>query len=123
AEISIDEKRNRIMKASSITRAILSDRERKTPKTSTAARPRDDFDPFAITRWRVIAGGDPGHLPKMSTRRGKVGWFVYCRHCQKEFESRGWAYCPKCMDLPAEKRRDPAKATGPLCECGCGRRI
>jgi hypothetical protein len=89
--------------------ALLKDRERRTQKTKRPrAAPVDDFDPFEATRWRTIAGGDPGYLVKTSMRRGPVGWFINCCNCGDEFESKGWKYCPTCMELPAEKRRQDA---------------
>jgi hypothetical protein len=88
--------------------AILRDRRRHSQRPVALVRrpPSDDFDPYAFTRWRVVAGGDPSYLVKPPMRRGAVGWFFACRCCAREFESRGWAYCPSCMDLPAEARRD-----------------
>src|SRR5262249_279569 len=57
-------------------------------------------------------------------RRGPVGWFIACRGCALEFESKGWAYCPDCMALPAEERRDQPKPSGRNCERpGCDQRL
>jgi hypothetical protein len=59
-------------------------------------------------------------------RMGKVGWLIQCRACAVEFESKGWAYCPACMALPAEERRDhePVKRVGrPCARPGCGERL
>jgi hypothetical protein len=92
--------------------AILRDRERRNQKPAAFVRRRDDdFDPFAFTHWRVVAGGDPGYLPRTAMRRGPTGWFIACWCCAREFESRGWAYCSSCMDLTAEARR-PARDSG-----------
>jgi hypothetical protein len=44
---------------------------------------------------------------KTPMRRGAVGWFIACRCCGREFESRGLAFCESCMALPAEERRKP----------------
>jgi len=32
------------------------------------------------------------------------GCFIACQCCAREFESFGWAYCPTCMEVPAEER-------------------
>ena len=115
--------------ARSLAEALRRDRvERiaRKPVRKSTTTPEPEFDPFAITRWRVIAGGDPGYLAKTPMRRGPVGWFIPCRACAVEFESRGWAYCPSCMTLPAEERRDhePVKRVGrPCARPGCGKRL
>jgi hypothetical protein len=54
------------------------------------------FDPFKVTRWRVIAGGDPGHLVAPPMRRVPAhkcadgeyrgGFRINCRGCGKPFE-------------------------------------
>ena len=91
------------------------------------------FDPFKISRWRVVAGGDPGYLvatPMTGVSGG--GFRVECRGCGQPFESRGWAYCSRtCKRESAE--RDGVKALmaevgidAPVkrkCACGCGRDI
>jgi hypothetical protein len=98
-------------RAAALAKDLLRDRaERAARKAEAAAKPavdKGEFDPFPVTRWRVITpnGGNPGYLPKTPMRRGPVGWFIACQHCGAEFESKGWAYCPTCMDLPAEARR------------------
>jgi hypothetical protein len=99
-----------LTRAQKLADALLRDRERRNRQpTATRSRPRNDgFDPFAVTRWRVVAGGDPGYLPKTRMRMGPTGWFIACCHCGVEFESRGWAYCPTCMKLPPEERRRDA---------------
>jgi hypothetical protein len=66
---------------------------------------RNRFDPFAVTWGRPVAGPDPGYLPKVSMRQGSEGFFIHCRACGHEFESKGWAYCGDCMQLPPEERR------------------
>jgi hypothetical protein len=98
---------------------------RKTPRTGNATKAeRIEFDPFRITRWRVIAGGDPGYLVKTPMRRGPVGWFIACGHCGAEFESKGWKYCPSCMELPAEERRDKPAPSERRCQApGCNAAI
>jgi hypothetical protein len=99
-----------MVSANKLADAILQDRERRKQKpTATRSRaPADSFDPFAFTRWRVVASGDQGYLPKTHMRMGPVGWFIACGHCGAEFESKGWGYCPTCMELPAEERRQEA---------------
>src|SRR5262249_26693856 len=47
-------------------------------------------------------------------RRGPVGWLTDCQCCRVEFESLGLAFCPKCMELPAEQRRANRKALNDL---------
>src|SRR5262249_38496683 len=46
---------------------------------------------------------------------GPVG-FVACGHCGAEFESKGWKYCPTCMELPAEDRRSAPAVTDRQCQ-------
>jgi hypothetical protein len=99
---------------------------RKAVRTTAAAAKTErlEFDPFAVTRWRVIAGGDSGYLFHTSMCRGPVGWLIACRACARELESKGWAYCPTCMELPAEERRDQPKKAGRQCQGpGCGERL
>jgi hypothetical protein len=110
------------IKTKTLVEELLRDRAeriaRKSIRTvSTTKVERAEFDPFKVTRWRVVAGGDPGYLVATPARR------IECRACQREFESRGWAYCPTCKALAADKRRVPSK-TGRPCECpGCTHRI
>jgi len=112
-----------------LTERLLQDRAERLARkvTNRTGRPaeRAEFDPFKVTRPRVVAGGNPGYLVKTPMRRGPVGWFISCGHCGVEFESKGWRYCPQCMELPAEERREPLPSpTGPMCQCpGCSRRI
>jgi hypothetical protein len=114
-------------RATTLAEQLLRDRAERTARPRAASRPKvegSDFDPFAVTRWRVIAGGNPGYLVKTPIRRGPVGWFIACRGCALEFESKGWAYCPDCMALPAEERRDQPKPSGRNCERpGCDQRL
>src|SRR5258708_19516603 len=100
-------------RAQILTDALLRDRADRAVRTrkitSTRAKPEGaDFDPFAHTRWRVVAGDNPGYLPSTRMRCGPVGRFIACRACTVEFESKGLAFCPDCMALPAEARsREP----------------
>jgi hypothetical protein len=55
------------------------------------------LDPFAVTRWKVTTGGDPGYLVATPMRMGRNGFFVACRGCGNEFESKGLAFhSPEC---------------------------
>ena len=105
-----------------LTKSLLRDRAeraaRKAVRSITKIE-RGDFDAFEATRWRVIAGRNPGYLVATPMRRRSVGWFVACDHCGAEFESKGWKYCSACMDLPAEERRSkPAPSDRPCQRCG-----
>lgn len=51
------------------------------------------FNPFGVTRGRVVAGGDPGYLVTTPMTAAATGFRVACRGCGKQFESRGWAFC------------------------------
>jgi hypothetical protein len=104
-------------RAQILTDALLRDRADRAVRTrkitSIRAKPEGaDFDPFAHTRWRVVAGDNPGYLPSTRMRCGPVGWFIACRACAVEFESKGLAYCADCMALPAEARRREATMGG-----------
>jgi hypothetical protein len=84
------------------------------------------FDPFKVTRWRVVAGGDPGYLVatpmvRVAGRKradGEIrgGFRIGCRCCGKSFESLGLAYCPASMKLPARQRQHPGR---PCAAPGC----
>ena len=103
------------LRAKALADRLLRDRaDRAARKAAPVAAKVDkgEFDPFPVTRWRVVAGGNPGYLAKTPMRRGPVGWFILCRACAVEFESKGWAYCPTCMDLPAEARRRERASAG-----------
>jgi len=112
-----------------LTESLLRDRAQRAARKAVRGRTkieRSDFDPFSVTRWRLIAGGDPGHLVKTRMRKGRVGWLIQCRACAVGFESKGWAYCPACRALPAEERRDhePVKRVDrPCARPGCGERL
>jgi hypothetical protein len=103
-------------------RAEHAQREREREQARRAASKRDhgaSLDPFNITHWETIAGGDPGYLPKTPMRMGKVGFWIACRACGEKFESKGMAYCETCLALPAEERRH-MKPAGRPCEApGC----
>jgi hypothetical protein len=110
-------------RAGALAERLLRDRAeraaRKAIRTTAAAAKTDrvEFDPFDVTRWRVIAGGNPGYLVQ-------TPWFISCQCCGGEFESKSWAYCPTCMELPAEERRDQPKKAGRQCQGpGCGERL
>jgi hypothetical protein len=111
-------------KASALADAILRDRERRKSKVlqkPTRTCVTDDFDPFSVQRWRVVAGGNPGYLPKTPMRKGPIGWFIACGCCAREFESKGWRYCSACIELPAEERRARPVVSDRHCQnCGSG---
>jgi hypothetical protein len=96
---------------------------RKAARNRTAVKiERVKFDPFESARWRVVAGGNPGHVaPPMS--KAKTGFRIECRACQREFESVGWAYCPTCKALPIDERRTPLKTGRPCERPDCTRKI
>jgi hypothetical protein len=137
------------VKAKSIERAILEDREQRKAVTADQTGhacfgcgkpfvyrgPRGDnsgrfcgdqcrieydipgafsFDPFKVTCWRVVTGGDPGYLVATPMARVSGGGFrVACRGCGKPFESLGWAYCSKtCKAKSAERQETKALLAG-----------
>jgi hypothetical protein len=66
---------------------------------------RIEFDPFKPAHYRVIAGGDPGYLPKAPMRRTADGWLVTCSDCGERYRSQGLKHhsCnpkPKRMGRP-----------------------
>jgi hypothetical protein len=79
------------------------------------------FDPYLTTNWSA----NPGYLPKIPMRMGPVGFYIHCKACNAEFESKGWACCPTCMELPAEERRAMRPAfSGRMCQApGCENQI
>jgi hypothetical protein len=65
-------------------------------------------------------------------RRGPLGWFIACKGCGCEFESKGWAYCSNtCKRESAERVASRALVVEAgidapskrRCECGCGRDV
>ena len=95
-------------------------RANRPPTVSRDIAPGADFDPYDVCQWKTIAGGDPGYLPQAMVK-GQVGFHIQCKACGQRFESKGWAYCLKCLDIPAEERRamKPA-AVGRMCRApGC----
>jgi hypothetical protein len=112
---------------SSIAGAILRDRQRHKKIIQKPPRlrvPGHGFDPFSVTRWGVLVGGDPGYLPKAQMRMSSTGWSIACQCCTREFESRGLAYCPNCMALPTEERRQqPLSGWRPCQVAGCVAKI
>jgi len=107
-------------RAKALAQRLLRDRAeraaRKAARTGKSTKiERVEFDPFKPARWRVIAGGDPGHLVKTRMRRGAVGWFITCSVCGSEFESVRLRCCsPKC-----ERKFASNPVLGPPC-LGCG---
>jgi hypothetical protein len=63
-------------------------------------RRAEPIDPFKITKWRLVAGGNPGYLPSTPMRRGQEGWYITCPGCQREFESTGL----RCCSAQCERR-------------------
>jgi hypothetical protein len=87
-----------------LTEALLRDREERRARAREAAKQRspratgaEKFDPFSVTRWKIIApvNGGPGYLVATPMRRGSAGWWIACGSCGCEFESKGWRYCSK----------------------------
>jgi hypothetical protein len=127
------------VKAKSIERAILEDREQRRTVTADQTGhdcfrcgksfvyrgPRGDnsgrfcsdqcrieydhpvtFDPFKVSRWCVVAGGDPGYLVTTPMTRVSGGFRVECRGCGKPFESGGWAYCSRTCKAKSAERQE-----------------
>jgi hypothetical protein len=131
----------RLSRSAKLAEAMLRDRTRR--KGASASRSRRTIDRLRplLDRpggpWRVVAPADrdPGYLPTTPMRMGRVGCFIACRSCGIKFESKGWGYCPTCMEMPAEERcaREQNKAdlaeigikppTRRMCEAGCGQHI
>ena len=65
----------------------------------------EDLDPFKITKWRVIAGGNPGYLPSAPMRMGKSG-HIACAGCQREFESKGLRCCSTECERADRERQE-----------------
>jgi hypothetical protein len=66
------------MRAKVIEQAIIADRRLKQqaakPKPTMVRADEGGFDPFKATRWRVVAGGDPGYLVATSMTRLSGGF-------------------------------------------------
>jgi predicted nucleic acid-binding Zn ribbon protein len=95
-------------------------RLRRLERDQSRAKPT--IDPFAIGKWAVVAGSDPGYLPSTPMRVGTAGFWIACRCCGLQFESKGLAYCETCKKLPAQERTTATpqgQHTGRMCsECG-----
>src|SRR5262249_57606431 len=50
---------------------------------------RGDFDAFEATRWRVIAGRNPGYLVATPMRRRSARLFVPSAHSAPHFDTKG----------------------------------
>jgi hypothetical protein len=87
------------------------------------------FDPFKVARWRTIAGGDPGYLPRTPMAMGRGGFLIKCRGCDQQFESQGLAFHSSACRRASEARAVMAEVgMEPLakrrCEApGCPRSI
>jgi len=94
------------------------ERQRERPHESGPWwKDRIGFDPCQCIQWKAIAGPETGYLPKTLMRQGSDGFYVHCRGCNAEFESKGLAYCSACMKLPAEERHEMKPAfTGRMCQ-------
>ena len=70
----------------------------------------EPFDPFKVTKWRVIAGDNPGYLVATPMQSRSDGWNVTCQGCGKQFESKGRAFCSKdCKEQSAEREATAAE--------------
>ena len=58
-----------------------------------AGNPPHGAEPPGNGPWRVVAGGDPGYLPKTPMKATASGFKISCAGCQKEFESLGLRCC------------------------------
>jgi hypothetical protein len=112
--------------ARKLAASILADRERRKSQARSRwlarARVGSAEDPFAPTNWRIIAGDNPGHMPKKSMRKGADSFWLRCNCCAREFQSLGLRFCADCMALSAEeRRRNREQATSDRrCQCpGC----
>src|SRR5262249_31770692 len=80
----IAQKSKKKSRTQALSESLLRDRAeraaRKAVRSITKIE-RGDFDAFEATRWRVIAGRNPGYLVATPMRRRSVGWFVACDHC------------------------------------------
>jgi len=68
----------------------------------------EPFDPFKVTKWRVIAGDNPGYLVATPMRMGKAGFHITCPGCQREFESTGSRYCSRECEQASRKHQENA---------------
>lgn len=121
----MDETISKPSRADKLIQQILADRAKRQQERQRERTPAErdpiGFDPYQTTKWRVIAGPDPGYLPKTPMRQGSVGFYTHCKACNAEFESKGLAYCPSCMELSAEERFSMTPAVrGRMCQApGC----
>lgn len=93
---------------------LLADRAKQTQRQQERQQERQrDSGPW----WKASIGFDP-YAPM---RMGSVGFYIHCKACNAEFESKGWACCPACMELPAEERHAMKPAfSGRMCQApGC----
>jgi hypothetical protein len=100
-----------------LAEVLLRDRAERTARKATRAGnvvkiERAEFDPFGPARWRVIAGDDPGYLPKTEMRRTEGGWSVKCPDCDERFKSTGTKH-RSCNPRP---KRMGQQCEGPGCE-------
>jgi hypothetical protein len=110
-------------RADKLARQILDHRAKEAERRATRpTQPQESgpwwkksigFDPYQVTKWRVIAGPDPGYLPTTPMQQGAEGFYIHCKACNAHFESKGLAYCADCMKLPAEERHAIARLCWP----------
>jgi hypothetical protein len=95
--------------------------QERQAERSPAERDPIGFDPYQTTKWQNVAGPASGYMPTTPMRRGSAGFYIRCKACNAGFESKGWAYCPTCMELPAEERHAMKPAfVGRMCQApGC----
>jgi hypothetical protein len=95
------------MNTERLTQRLLEDRERAKARIRSWGERRTVEE---IVGWNIYG-----------MRKGPVGFYISCRACGQEFESKGWAYCEECSKIPVDERRamKPA-AQGRLCQApGC----
>lgn len=110
-------------RTSRMAHQILEDRKRHEGRQRKRRDPLpgEECDPFYTVWSTVVAGVDAGYVPRVHMRKGAVGFYVACRCCGTEFESKGLAYCMRCIELPADERRTiKPTVQGRLCQApGC----
>jgi hypothetical protein len=86
---------------------------------------------FEVHKWRVVAGGDQGYMPRPMAIRGN-GFAVTCAQCGREFGSQGLRCCSlECerkfrqrQELDAELADDPFRTEKRRCQRpGCPHHI
>jgi hypothetical protein len=99
----------------------IAEKERARRQEQYQSRVKPEIDPYSTTNWRTVAGPElPAPMPTTPMRMGTVGFWISCRCCGSQFESKGLAFCEKCMELPAEERHKapPFAAKRACANCG-----